>query len=379
MNNLPRQKLCEIVTQRNVLDDPRLCEALLRDLCGEHKREIFVLVAAQKERVAADLLAPQAGVPREVLLTRLTRRLQDNLALTEDAAQWAVESWALALGFELPRPAAPVASSKPAPAAASTTPNLRAIAPRNEMVLTVAPGVTMDFVHVPAGTFLMGSTTDHKFAEHYEKPQHTVEISYDYWIARCPVTNEQFARVVAAAKYKFDQGRWQTKANHPVVSVSWHDATAYCQWLNATLRGELKDLTVCLPTEAEWEKAARGMQGNEWPWGNAFDRNKCNSREGGKQGTTPVGAYSPQGDSPYGAADMVGNVWEWCHSLDKPYPYQATDGRESEAGDNSRVLRGGSWFFHQVDARCASRFDAHPGLRRDHYGFRCCASPGSRF
>ncbi len=103
MNDLPRQKLREMVSQRNVLDDPRLCEALLRDLCGEHKREIFVLVAALKERVAADLLASPNGVPHEVLLSRLTRRLQDNLGLTEESAQWAVDSWALALSTFVPR------------------------------------------------------------------------------------------------------------------------------------------------------------------------------------------------------------------------------------------------------------------------------------
>ena len=91
------------------------------------------------------------------------------------------------------------------------------------------------------------------------------------------MTNEQFARFVAASEYKFDQGQWQTKANHPVVNVSWRDALAYCQWLNDTLRGELKDLALRLPTEAEWEKAARGAQGNEWPWGNDWDPKKCNS------------------------------------------------------------------------------------------------------
>ena len=117
MNDSPRQKLIEIVTDRkavfartgrDVTTDAKLCEALLRDLCGEHRREISVLVAAQKERVAADLLASQDGVPREVLLTRLTRRLQDNLGLTEEAARWAVDSWALALGLKLPQPAAPL-------------------------------------------------------------------------------------------------------------------------------------------------------------------------------------------------------------------------------------------------------------------------------
>ncbi|MDY7078996.1 MAG: WD40 repeat domain-containing protein [Chloroflexota bacterium] len=110
MNDIPRQKLCEIVAQygTSLKDDPRRTEALLRDFCGAYKREIFVLVSALREQVAADLLASQDSVPHQVLLAQLTRRLQDNLALAEDAARWAVESWALALGvIERPLPAPP--------------------------------------------------------------------------------------------------------------------------------------------------------------------------------------------------------------------------------------------------------------------------------
>jgi formylglycine-generating enzyme required for sulfatase activity len=236
----------------------------------------------------------------------------------------------------------------------------------------------MEFVRVPAGKFLMGSTANNELASDSERLQHTVEIGYDYWIARYPVTNEQFAQFVATTNGEFSQGLWQTKADHPVVDVSWLDAMSYCEWLNNTWRDKLKDLMVRLPTEAEWEKAARGEYGNEWPWGNDFDRTKCNSREGGKGGTTPVGAYSLPGGSPYGTADMVGNVWEWCHSIYKPYPYQANDGRESEAGF-ARVLRGGSWDNRRNRVRCAYRGSAHAVSRFDDYGFRVVVSPNFHF
>jgi formylglycine-generating enzyme required for sulfatase activity len=233
----------------------------------------------------------------------------------------------------------------------------------------------LEFVLVPAGKFIMGSKDDNKLALDWEKPQYTIEIPYDYWIARYPVTNEQFAKFVEATKYKFDQGKWQKKTDHPVVRVSWHEAMAYCKWLNDLVRGELQNDLLRLPTEAEWEKAAHGEFANEWPWGDEFGKSKCNSDEDGKGGTTSVGRYSPQGNSPYGAADMAGNVWEWCHSLWKPYPYKIDDGRESESSSQSRVLRGGSFLNLQRFARAAFRNGNDPRDRLDDVGFHVVIAP----
>lgn len=233
----------------------------------------------------------------------------------------------------------------------------------------------LEFMRVPKGKFLMGSKDDNKLAEDREKPQHTVEIPYDYWIARYPVTNDQFAQFVEAAKYKFDQGQWQDKSSHPVVNVSWHDALAYCKWLTGIARGELQKDIVRLATEAEWEKAARSEYGNEWPWGNEFDKYKCNSLEGCKDGTTPVGAYSRQGDSPYGAADMAGNVWEWCHSLSRRYPYKVDDGRESGSASGFRVVRGGSFYEDRRYARATARGGDYPHLVLVIRGFRVVIAP----
>ncbi|HEY5729433.1 MAG TPA: SUMF1/EgtB/PvdO family nonheme iron enzyme [Anaerolineales bacterium] len=220
----------------------------------------------------------------------------------------------------------------------------------------------ISFVHVPAGKFLMGSRKDNKLADNDEKEQHTVEIGQEYWIGRYPVTNEQYAKFVEETNQKHEWVKdWKKKLDHPVVNVSWHDAQAFCEWLN-----QIKDINMPdgyifrLPTEAEWEKAARGEYGNEWPWGNEFDPKKCNSTEGGRGGTTPVGAYSPAGDSPYGAGDMAGNVWEWTQSLLKDYPYQAGDGREDLKGSGSRVFRGGSFYDTSRYVRCALRDSYNP-------------------
>jgi len=215
----------------------------------------------------------------------------------------------------------------------------------------------IDFVRVPAGEFLMGSRNDNKLAHDNEKPQHTVKISCDYWMGQFPVTNEQYAKFVLATNRKQTWVKdWVLKTDHPVVYVSWDDAQAYCKWLNETQGNELpKGFVFRLPTEAEWEKAARGEFGFEWPWGNEFDEYKCNFNGDGKGNTTPVGAYSPAGDSPYGAADMVGNVWEWTQSLFKGYPYQAGDGREDLKAQGARVLRGGSFIDESWYARCSSR------------------------
>jgi formylglycine-generating enzyme required for sulfatase activity len=234
----------------------------------------------------------------------------------------------------------------------------------------------ISFVPVPKGKFLMGSRDDNKFAYEDEKPQHTVEIPRDYWIGQFPVTNEQYDLFVQARNGRHPVDDWKKKKDHPVVNVSWEDAQAYCKWLNETHGAELpKGYIFRLPTEAEWEKAARGEFGFEWPWGNEFDKNKCNSAEGGKKGTTPVGAYSPAGDSPYGAADMVGNVWEWTQSLFKGYPYQAGDGHENLKASGRRVLRGGSFINGQGYARCAYRYNYDPDDRFEYFGFRVCASP----
>jgi toxoflavin biosynthesis protein ToxD len=223
----------------------------------------------------------------------------------------------------------------------------------------------IDFVEVPAGEFVMGSND-----EVNEEPQHVVDLPYDYYMGRFPITNAQYAAYTQAKGIAHPVRDWETKVDHPVVNVSWKDALTYCQWLNDLRRNELpSDLVLRLPSEAEWEKAARGTDGRTYPWGSVFDEKKSNVNKAGKSDTTPVGAYSPQGDSPYGAADMAGNVWEWTHSLFESYPYQAEDGREEENVSGNHVQRGGSFIGADQLARLPSRYRGDPGFL-DFVGFR---------
>jgi formylglycine-generating enzyme required for sulfatase activity len=277
--------------------------------------------------------------------------------------------------------------SKPAPIEtptdASETGSNRAITQvvKHRSTITFSPGGhviytfgEMEFVEVPAGKFIMGSHSEDGPAED-EEPQHTVDIPYDYFMARFPVTNEQYAAYVNAKGISHPVSDWEKKRDHPVVNVAWNDAMAYCLWWNDLQKNDLPSGVVLrLPTEAEWEKAARGADGFIYPWGNTFDKNKCNTDEGGKNDTTPVGAYSPHGDSPYGAADMVGNVWEWTHSLFRKYPYEADDSREDETVSGERVERGGSYLGTDQLARSAARYRGDPDFL-DFVGFRVVVAP----
>ena len=213
-----------------------------------------------------------------------------------------------------------------------------------------------EMILIPAGEFLMGSDPEKdKDTQGDEQTQHTLYLP-DYTIAKMPVTNAQYAEFVRDAGLVKSPKRWQDdepppdKLEHPVVNVSWHDAVAYCNWL-ADLTGK----PYRLPSEAEWEKAARGTDGRIYPWGDRWYPKWCNTAEGGVGDTTPVGAYS-RGASPYGLLDMAGNVWEWC--LTKwagNYEGYAEKERELQdvEGDAARVVRGGSFYDHRYDARCA--------------------------
>jgi len=263
-----------------------------------------------------------------------------------------------------------IAAPEPAPKPAREPRSVPATSLEPEMIL------------IPAGRFIMGSDLrKDKLAYAGEQPQHTLYLP-DYYIARTPVTNVQYGAFVRATghrtPYHLEDGKIpRGEEQHPVTAVSWNDAIAYCRWLS-----EVAGKSYCLPSEAEWEKAARGMDGRIYPWGNRWDASRCNCWESGPRGTTPVGAY-PRGASPYGVLDMAGNVWEWTRSLYRGYPYDSTDGREDLGVDGHRVLRGGSFYKYQRYVRCASRLRDYPfpssrlgtGNWYRYYGFRVVVSP----
>jgi len=245
-----------------------------------------------------------------------------------------------------------------------------------------------ELVEVLAGPFLMGSRDDDRMARDREKPQHEVALPA-FKIGKYPVTNAQYLRFVQATgrEWYSDDGRQPERATCPAAHVSWYDAQIYCAWMTEVWRTEGKiaaDEAVRLPTEAEWEKAARGTDGRRWPWGDEWDQTKCNAGEMGLRSAVPVGIFL-EGSGPYGCADMAGQVWEWTISLwgkddTKPefgYPYDPMDPRENmEAGDDvRRVLRGGSFDDNCGAARCTARGWRAPSERWYGSGFRIAVSP----
>jgi formylglycine-generating enzyme required for sulfatase activity len=240
----------------------------------------------------------------------------------------------------------------------------------------------LGFVEVPEGPFLMGDDSD----------QHELTLP-TYYIAHYPVTVAQFRAFVEDSGYEPDTQRsLQGVDNHPVRSVTWYDALAYCDWLTQKLREWVKTpeplatllredgWVITLPSEAEWEKATRGSEDDRrYPWGNDSDPNRANYDDTGIGTTSAVGCF-PGGGSPCGAEDLSGNVWEWTRSLYQDYPYDPADGRENlEAGDDvRRVLRGGSFNLTADYVRCAARVSWFPSNRYWYYGFRVVVAPFSQ-
>jgi formylglycine-generating enzyme required for sulfatase activity len=298
-------------------------------------------------------------------------------------------------------------------AAVNTSGTMTAQAPTQTPTPTISPTPTlgigstkssdvdgMEMVFVPEGSFLMGSSEGTRGAMPPEFPQHEVFLN-SFWVDRTEVTNAMFAAFLNAQGNQVEDGKswldtdrekdyvsieqvdglWQPKEgkeNHPVVMVNWYGAAAYCEWTGRRL-----------PTEAEWEKAARGENGQIFPWGDEFDSSVANlddmpdkddwkieCTESGCDGfahTSPVGIFF-EGASPYGALDMAGNVWEWVADWED-WGYYANSPLSNPRGPssgNAKWIRGGSWDSGDYRGRAATRFpSSHPKYSRRDLGFRC--------
>ena len=247
----------------------------------------------------------------------------------------------------------------------------------------VNPQDGAEMIWVPAGEFTMGGPSNGSIVSGQENPEHKVMLSA-FWMDNTEVTNEQYGKFLAWIRKTGDhskcfKGKWATKDHtpslwrdakwngpkQPVVGVNWYDAYAYAAWAGKRL-----------PTEAQWEKAARGTDGREYPWGNQWEAGKRDS-SGSRKGVTADVGSCPEGVSPYGCLDMAGSLWEWCADRYRPMPYQSSPLRNpvGPASGSERVRRGGSWANDQSDCRSTLRNRAVPGYRSRYSGFRCATTP----
>jgi formylglycine-generating enzyme required for sulfatase activity len=231
-----------------------------------------------------------------------------------------------------------------------------------QIELTYQPS-DKDMVYIPAGEFIMGSEE----GPPNEGPVHKVHLKA-FYIDKYEVTNLQYRRfffidIHRQPSYPYDRSLGGDQ--QPVVGISWFDAYEYCKWAGKRL-----------PTEAEWEKAARGTEGLIYPWGNQWQPNHANSARSEFGKPVEVGDY-PKGVSPYGVFDMAGNVWEWCNDY-YDENYYGTSPSQNPAGPKQgklRVLRGGSWFDEPAILRTTTRRGENPNVRLSNIGFRCARDP----
>jgi len=406
LNNEARKQLIEIVKKYGVkiLDEPRKVEGLLRDFCGDCKREIFSIVNALKEGAANDLANSTKGSTTKLVAGRLCKKLQDDLALSEEASIWSIESIAIALGIMSGKEATGVKKAQVEQKPAET--KTRATYPKSSGEREIRTPNGDELIYVEGGSFVMGDTWGDGFD--WEKPTHRVELTYDFYVGKYPVTFDEYDRYCKeTGATKPDDVGWG-RGRRPVINVSWFDAIAYCDWLSdieglpraydnaeklIDSRGsEMIDTSEVkgyrLLTEAEWEYAARGGKKSRrnmyagsnnpdevaWYWQNSGDKhltgkrdkrrihkNNCRTHQVGTKASNELGLY-----------DMSGNVWEWCSDwCDSGYyakspttnPYNYTPGSD-------RVSRGGSWFDDAMDARVANRGDEWPTYTHGDLGFR---------
>jgi formylglycine-generating enzyme required for sulfatase activity len=443
MRNLPRQKLHELVTTygQKLSENSKLCRALLNDLCPGHKLEINLILVALEEQIANRLLSWQSNSPIEILLSQLTKRLEEDRGFKPDVALWTVETWALALG-KIPVNYLQISSLGNSTPSNNPLPNLsqeivepvldkeknlnpsnneqkRAVVSNKErsneeqnlnsseielnhgqpkinpivykfttVNLDIAGKITqqtkeakqffeslsnkvfLEMVEIPAGEIFIGSPLTEIGRLDNETPQHHVRLS-KFYISKYLITQHQWQTVMGnnPSYFKGD--------NLPVEQVSWHQAVEFCQRLSVKTSKNYR-----LPSEAEWEYAARAGTSTPFAFGEIINPKLVNydslypysstiSKTVGLNRTSVVGVYGIINS--FGLHDMHGNVWEWClDAYQNNYLNAPVNGtaKEQTEGQVRRVLRGGAWISPAKSCRSASRSKAVPEETSNIIGFR---------
>ncbi|MGI0483754.1 formylglycine-generating enzyme family protein [Geminocystis sp. CENA526] len=384
MNNLPREKLIQIIKENgiSITNNPQQCKAFLLDYCGEYRLEINVLMNALQEGIIKELKNIHQGIPLESILAKLRQKLETNLAMREDAAQWAVDSWALALGIitELELKSLNVGSFKGLNDTSNegkrTEDKLQQIITStkiNNVVQTIGKsvingnftevlphGIKLEMVAIPEGEFMMGSQ-EYKL----EQPIHKVKLRA-FFMGKYPVTQEQYQAIMGENPSKFKG------LVHPVEKVDWLRATQFCQKLS-----QITGKKYQLPSEAQWEYACRAGSETKYYFGdNPYLLEHYAWYKNNSQGEThPVGMKKP---NQWGLYDMYGNVWEWCedlwhsHYIDAPtndYPWIT-------GLTQSHVVRGGGFDSESGACRSTHRSNAGSIVYQGYlYGFRIVYIP----
>lgn len=406
MHELPRQTLRDLVrTHRlSIIEEPVRCKGMLKDLCGEYRREISGILIALEEDVPTQLLHPPVSV--EMLRTQLSQKLQDDRGLAADVAIWSVDTWAFALDLITQTQLRPVSLPIASPNL-STHPedlpisrlNPSQLLPLSFTVLTlddrgqtisrqnhqnhcfieeIGTGVQLEMMFVPRGIFWMGSPENEPHHTPLEDPQHQVVVS-SFWMGRYPITQAQYLAITGSNPSSFKD---PPVSNLPVENITWLEAKHFCNQLSQMTGRHYR-----LPSEAEWEYACRAGTTTPFHFGETITPDVANYNgksiyNSGPQGqylkkTVPVGSLAYSVNS-FGLFDLHGNVAEWCEDVWHDN-YQGTpiDSRAWIVSGNSqdKVVRGGSWHQGSWHCRSAARGSKRFNQRSSTIGFRVVLPP----
>ena len=386
MNNEARKQLIEIVKRYGVkiLDEPRKVEGLLRDFCGDCKKEIFSIVNALKEGAGNDLINSSKSKTVKIAIGRLSSKMQSDLGMSEEVAVWSIESIALALGIMSEKEATGIRKAQVEQKPVETKTGV--IYRQNSIESEIKTSNGDELIYVEGGSFVMGDTWGDGYSN--EKPTHRVKLTYDFYVGKYLVTFDDYDRYCreTSTEKPYDSGLGRGK--RPVIWVSWFDAVGYCDWLSDVEglpraydnAGNLIDSRGSetidtakvkgyrLLTEAEWEYAARGgkkSRRNKYAGSNSPDEvgwfasnSGSKTHEVGQKKCNELGLY-----------DMSGNVYEWCSDWYGSYSSSAQTNPHKNSG-SGRVLRGGSWFYDATFVRVAHRDSHSPTGTAYNLGFR---------